>query len=54
MRAYFTRAGIDLAPMVAELLKGFRRPPRPEGPPHESWLNTDLFPRDELAAELHR
>jgi spermidine synthase len=50
VRAWFTRAGIDVVPMVEEMLKHLRPTPRLAGPPPDSLLNTDLFPRDELRA----
>ncbi|HEX6812750.1 MAG TPA: MFS transporter [Planctomycetota bacterium] len=51
VRSYYARAGIDIGPMVEELLENFRHVPRPDGPPPDSLLNTDLFPRDELSAQ---
>jgi len=49
LTAWYARAGIDIGPMAAFLLQEFRRLPQPWDAAPPAAINTDLFPRDELA-----
>jgi spermidine synthase len=50
VRAHFEGSGVDLQQTVDGLLATFRVVERPAAPVPDAFLNTDLFPRDELRA----